>query len=76
MNINERGSTGRVKLICQYPDKTLYNQRPIISDDIGHVWLSYTVDWTSMAISNGKFVSSLYYNGPLTILTNSRFCNR
>ena len=38
------------------------------SDDIDHIWLLYTVDWTSMAISNGKTASSLYYNGPLTIV--------
>ena len=37
------------------------------SDDIGHVWLLYTVDWTSMAISNGKTASTLYYNVSLTI---------
>ena len=32
-----------------------YSQR----DDIGLVWLSYTIDWTSMPISNGKIASSL-----------------
>ena len=29
--------------------------------------LLYTVDWTIIAISNGKTTSSLDYNGPLTI---------
>ena len=46
-----------------------YSQRPLIAElRIGHVWLLYTVDWTSMAISNGKTASSLYYDRPLTIL--------
>ena len=37
---------------------------------MGHVWLLYTADWTSMAICNGKTATSLYYNGPLTITVN------
>ena len=31
-------------------------------------WLLHTVDWTKIAISNGKAISSLYYNRTRTIL--------